>query len=173
MLEQLFAGEDLVGRGGEKGQEVELLGREVDGRTVHRHAVRGPVDHEAVVLDLGRRLRRLAATQDGTDAGVELGKRARLHDVVVGTQVQKTDALGLLGTTGQDDDGQPAVAPEPGEHLLAVEAREPEVQDHQVVAAETGLAQRAGAVGGLSDAVSHPLEEQTGGGSARRVVLGD
>ena len=51
MLERLLAGEDLVGRGRQERQEVELLGRELDDLRFDLDPVGGPVDDESVVLD--------------------------------------------------------------------------------------------------------------------------
>ena len=72
MSEQVGAAEDLSGRGGEEGEEVELPGGEGDELAVDGDFSRGAVDHERPEREPRRRGRRAGAPQHRAHAGDEL-----------------------------------------------------------------------------------------------------
>ena len=69
---------------------------------------------------------------DGPDAGHELAEPERLHDVVVGSQLEQQDAVDLVGTCGHDDDRHLVSCPQPPAHLAPVEVGQTQVQEDEI-----------------------------------------
>ena len=107
------------------------------GGQVHRlplgqETARGQVQHDAADRDLGRAQARLAA-QQRPDAGLELGDLEGLDHVVVGPQVQASDAFLGRAAGGQDHHrGRVAAGAHAAQHLQPVHLWQVQVQDHQV-----------------------------------------
>ncbi len=112
-------------------EEVELEGREVDPLLAAAHLVALDVDHEVADLEEpGRRGGRGA--QARADAGDELLGVEGLDDVVVGAGLEALDDVGRVGLRREHDDGDAGLGADEVAHLDAVEAREHEVEEHQV-----------------------------------------
>ena len=94
-LEEVLAGEDLAGRGGEEGEEVELLARHRDGLVADRDGAGVAIDDEIAVVEAGGGGLAAAAAEDRPDASLELCEGERLDDEVVGTEVQSADPVVL------------------------------------------------------------------------------
>ena len=110
------------------GQQVELLGGEVDRLAVDRDLAPRDVDRDTVEGQLlaALRRRRLApmAAQDRLDPGQQLGAAERLGDVVVGTDLEPDDAVDLVALGREDDHRRgDALAAQDAEDLDAAHAR--------------------------------------------------
>ncbi len=112
-------------------------------------------------------LRARAAPGGGADAGDELLHRERLHEVVVGADLERVHAV-VLGAAGGDDDDRRADSLAAGllDHLPAVEARE-----HQVEHADIGALEAEAGKPGLAVGDAHRVE--SGGLEVARHALGD
>ncbi len=165
LLEQLVAGRDTAGVERELVEEAELRRRELCALAVDVGLHLARIDAE--LLDLDRlAARRLvtpdAASRSGANARDELLHRERLHEVVVGSDLERVHAVVLGATRGDDDDGRadslgahgldqlPAV--ESGKHqiehagigLLVAEPREPLLAVPDSDGVEAGCAEVAG-----------------------------
>ena len=91
---------------------------------------------EADVADLdhvGRRRRiRSAAAEDGADAGDQLGHAERLHEVVVGAELEPHDAIGLEPSGGEHDDRHPRRRADRPADVAAVDVGQHEVEQDDV-----------------------------------------
>ena len=118
---------------------VTRVGRQVDGE-VAVDEVRGRVR-----IDVGA-----GPPEHGLDPEYELPRAERLGDVVVGAHGQAQDPVVLLAAGGDHDDRQRgAVGPQLTKDLDAVEARQHQVQQHEVRWVLAGTYQRGVAVGDL------------------------
>ncbi len=89
---------------GEQREQVELLRAQRNLDATHVHPARPAVDLErAELLRPGRRLGHRAPA-DRAYAGQQLAEAERLHDVVVGSELEADHALRLLRPRRDDDD---------------------------------------------------------------------
>jgi hypothetical protein len=72
-----------------------------------------------------------AAAQDGTDAGRQLSRRERFHDVVVGSQLQSDDPVDLVTACREHDHGEFGVAPDLPAQVPAIPVRQHHVEEHE------------------------------------------
>ena len=70
--------------------------------------------------------------QDGADPGGELARGERLHDVVVGAEVEAADAVLFHAPAGEHDHRQLALAAQGGQHVETVEVGQVEVEQDDV-----------------------------------------
>src|SRR3954454_10866605 len=84
--EKLALRDDLARPSGERGKQVELLAGELDASAVESRLPAHRVDDQPADDDrcLPRLVAAARASQEGADARVDLRRRERLHDVVVG-----------------------------------------------------------------------------------------
>ena len=86
-------------------EQVELLGRQLDGLAGDRHLARLAVEGRRRRARARRgRGRALGAAEDRLDPRDELARRERLRHVVVGADLEPGDAVGLLVARGQHHD---------------------------------------------------------------------
>ena len=106
-VQELRAGEDPAGLPDERGEELELGRRELDGLAQDRHPHAPHVDLDvAGTKDVGTvRSCGFAAAEHGADARDQFFRAERLDDVVVGAQLEPDDAVGLVRPRGEHDDG--------------------------------------------------------------------
>ena len=95
---------------------------------VRRSIVSGPTVSRRELV--GSRLR---PARHRADAGEQLAEAERLHDVVVGAELEPDDAVDLVAARRDDDDRHVRRGAEPAAHLEAVDVRQPEVEQHDVV----------------------------------------
>ena len=88
-----------------------------------------------------------AAAQDRADAGHQFARGERLGHVVVGTEFEPDDLVDLAVARGDDDDRDVRALTQRAAHLGAGQARQHQVEQHQVgaVAIEDGQRVEAGA----------------------------
>ena len=76
----------------------------------------------------------LSAPDQGAHACLEFGQFERLAQIVVGAQVEPLDAVGQCVACSQNQHRRgAAAAAEPLDHLEAVDARQAEIKNHQIV----------------------------------------
>ena len=123
------------------------------------------LDHDLVAAP--RILRARAPAGGGADAGGQLLHRERLHEVVVGADLERVHAV-VLGAAGRDDDDRRAdsLAARLLDHLPAVEAGQ-----HQVEHADVGPLEAQPGETGLAVRDAHRVE--AGGLQMARHALGD
>ena len=141
------------GDGGHVGEQVELLGGQVDRLVVDAHLATRHIDRDAVEAELLAPLRLVGlapvTAQDGLDARQQLGPAERLGDVVVGADLEPDDAVDLVALRRQDDHrGRHPLASQDAEDLDAAHARQHDVQQDEVEALAAGGLERRLAVGG-------------------------
>jgi hypothetical protein len=122
----------------EEDEQIELLVGERHRRAIDAHLPAAGVHLDPVAHDDHRRLgsrrpRRGGAVpaQDGLDASDDLAWRERLDDVVVGPELQADHAIDLTVACGQEENRHEALQPDTPADLEAVDARQPDVEDHQ------------------------------------------
>ena len=170
-LEQVLAREHPTRRGGEKGEEIELLAGHRDLGPVDGHRAGALVDDEVTVVDDRRRCR-VAPPEHGPHARLELGERERLGDEVVRTVVEQADAVALGGPSGAHDDRDRAAAADLGQNLRGPAALV-EVEDDQVGGlAEDGFERRRHAAR-LGDVVAESDQVVLKRPAGAVVVFGD
>ena len=135
-LDEFSAGEGVAGVLHQHAQEVELGGRELHRLAVHLHLVPVQVHEQPTDLqDAGRREIVGGTAQHRPRAGHDLTGVEGLGDVIVGTQFQAEDAVGVLDAGREHDDGQVGqggVAAHDAGDVPAVAAGQHQVEHHQV-----------------------------------------
>ena len=134
LLDQLHARVHAARVAGQRGEQLELAGREVDLLAGDHDLVAGHVDGELAELEhlaLGLGIG-VHAAQQRTGAGDQLARAERLDQIVVGAQLQADDAVLDLALGGEHDDGHVGVVADGAADTLARDAREHEVEDDQV-----------------------------------------
>ena len=115
--------------------------------------MRRRIERDRTPLD-DRRRAAGAAAQQRADPRRELGQLERLDDVVVGARVEALDAIGDRVARGDDQHRPRVAAPaQRAQHVEAFLARQPEVEQHEVVDV---LGERH--FGGA--AVAHPVDRE-------------
>ena len=114
----------------------------------------------------------VAAAQDGPDPCLELGEGEGLDDEIVGSQVEHADPDVLGVPAGAHDHRNGAVATNLGQDVGAVEAGEPEIEEHETGRVLEDRLQGRGPIGGLRHPVSRPLEILDESAPAAVIVLG-
>src|SRR4029453_132357 len=107
----------------------------------------------------------------GTDAGDELRDLERLLDVVVGTRLEAHDDVDRVGARGEDDHGDGRGPPDGTADLEAVEARQHDVEQHEVVGGRPESVEPGLAVGLDVDLEAGVAEPDRRDLTDRRVVL--
>ena len=156
-LGQLLVREDRLGIARERGEQVQLGGRQLKLLVAKRDSLAGEVDHEVPDLqDLlarpsasGPSARLLASTAErGLDARLELARLERLSNEVVGAELQPEHGVGRSPPLAHHDDRGAGACLEACHQHQAVDVRERAVDNEQV--RSDGLAERLslGAAGG-------------------------
>ena len=124
----------------EVAEQVEFLGRELHGHAGLHHFGLPRVDRDVVELEAGgtrragRRRRAVAGPpQQRLDAGQQLHRLERLHQIVVGAELQADDAVHDLTARGEHQDGRgdPALA-QRAAYIEAVALRQHDVEHHEI-----------------------------------------
>src|SRR5262249_6181400 len=125
--QQLLAREHLARRRAQERQQVELAPAQLDVLFAHAHLTRGEV--ELQLRDGQRRwaVGRARATQDRADTRHELARGERLHDVVVGAELETHDAVGFVASTAQNDHGNRGVGAHSAQHVESAHFGQTEV----------------------------------------------
>ena len=154
-------------------KQAKLERGEADLRIIHPGAVRVAVDAQAAEADdrgLGVvAARGIGATEEGADAQHELAHAERLHDVIVGADLEADDAIDLLALRRTHDHGDVASAlgvAEPAADLGAREVGQHEIEHDHVGEWVTRGGSEPGAAG-VREANLEPLRAQVvldGGG---------
>ncbi len=131
-VEDLLPAEHAPTGAGQRRQDLELGAGELHplAAAAHLH----PVEIERHLAEPDRAAGGGGAPpQQRAHAGQQLAHRERLGDVVVGAEVEPQDPVHLGAPRRQDQHrGVVAGPPQPAEQLVAVEAREHDVEDDQV-----------------------------------------
>jgi signal transduction histidine kinase len=104
LVHDLLALDDLARVGHEHEQEVELTRRELHGFSVLGHGAGRGIEPQTSDFDRRLALGRLPAPHDRADPRRELPRGERLHDVVVGAELEPQDPVDLLTASGEHDD---------------------------------------------------------------------
>ena len=129
--------------------------------------VRRSTTRRAATRSGGASRPRRGPARHGADAGHELAEAERLHDVVVGTQLEADDAVDLVAARGHHDDGDVVAGPDLAAELEAVDVGEPEIEEDDVGRRAQG-AERVGAPIVVVDGEALPLEPADERGRDRR-----
>ena len=134
LLEQPPAADRRARIARERGEQVELLRRQLE--LARRRDARGAraVDLERCRRAAGprRAVRRATPARDGADARDQLAQAERLHDVVVGAELEPDDPVGLLAARGDDDDRHVRALAQPPADVEPVDVGQAQVQQHEV-----------------------------------------
>jgi hypothetical protein len=162
----------------ERGEEPELARRERERLVADGRLGVDEVDGEHGVAVRAQRLiaagraRPRAADLD-LQAREQLGRAERLRDVVVGARLERADLLELVVVRADHHDRQVGQLADALEHLPAVEAGQPDVEDHDVGAPLVQRPQAVLAARGLRDARAGHLEDPAEQRPDRLVVVDD
>jgi hypothetical protein len=153
---------------GEDGEQVELLCGEIDRLAVAGGAAARPIDVHPTGSEAGLHP---SSTADRTDAGTQLAHREGLHNIVIRTEFEPDNAIGLIPARRNDDDGDVGDGAHRSQHIQSVVVREPEIEQDDV-----SLARRVEDlysepdVNDVQPVTAQSVEERLGD---RRVVLHD
>jgi hypothetical protein len=141
------ARQDLAATAHEQLQQGIFLGRQLDASTAAQHATAQQVQLQIGHAQDGRLARRPAAPQQGPHPRQQLGEGKGLDQVVVGTELQSLHTVVHLVARREEQDRQIRIlAPHAAEDLPAVQTRQHDVQDHQVIVPAGGQMQTVEAV---------------------------
>jgi hypothetical protein len=137
VVEEVVAGEDDAGVGGEGGEEVELFGAEGDLCTGDEEAAGVEVEVEVAEVDLAGGMGRWSdgardAAEDGADADDEFLGVEGFGQVIVGAEFETFDFVAVVVEGGEHDDGDVGGGTEAAADAAAVETGEHEVEDDEV-----------------------------------------
>ena len=135
LVQQLIAGVDPVGGGGEIVEQLHLLGRCVDLLAVHDQLEGIHIDGQLVEHQLPGLLLRSDAgspSQHRLDPGQNLLHFKGFGDVVIGAGFQAVDLVVGLALGGEHDDGGLGLSPDSLAHSPAVHDGHHHIQQHQV-----------------------------------------
>jgi hypothetical protein len=170
--QQLLLGHDLSRPAGEVGQQVELLGGELERPAVEDRRPRADVEHQAADHEVrGVLLPGDDPAQDGADPGVQLLRAERLHDVVVSTGVQQPHDGRVVVAGGGDDHGYVGDGPQHRQQGTAVEVGQAEVEHDDVRSLVDCRLQPGHRVRGGGDSVTSLAERAGQGCPDPRVVF--
>src|SRR5438093_4042515 len=102
---QHFAGNEMALLAQQIFQELELPTREIERAATSRHSPHGRIHFQVCGLE-AKHVRRTAATQQRADTCEQLGKRERLHQIVVGAQIEAEDSILDRVASGQHEYGR-------------------------------------------------------------------
>ncbi len=155
-------------------QQAELLGRQVYAPAIAGHPAAQQIQLQIGHAQCAAFAAGMAAAQDDAHPGQQLGKRERLDEIVVGPQLQALDPILHLIAGGQEQHGHFQAPVTQGlQHLPAVQARQHDIQDHQVVLAVDGHVQAIGAIGHQVRAVARLAQSLAQVGPGLGFVLDD
>src|SRR5277367_871071 len=115
LRQQLLPRKRNTGMPGQAPQQIELGSGEADVPALQQDLAAVSVDRQTTGLDVSDRplLRRRNTPQDRLDPDHQLPRRKRLDDVVVGTQFEPSDAVGLLAPCREQDNWEVPFGPDP------------------------------------------------------------
>ena len=117
----------------ERGQQLELLGRQLELAAAQGRAPGALVDLElADPQRTAGAVERRRAPRDRADPGDQLAQPVRLDDVVVGPELEPHDPVCLLAAGGEDDDRHPRALAELPADVEAVDVRQAQVEQDEV-----------------------------------------
>ena len=172
--QQLLAVEGVAGPRHQLGQQLELAERDLHGLAVDGHAPQLTVQRDVADVEAALDDAAVGAPQHRPDPRAQLGEPERLGDVVVGAGLEPLDGVGLGVQRGQHDDRDhvAAVAQQPGHVVARRPLAQRDVEQHDVVGAVGGGAQRRVSVGHGGHVMALPLE-RAGEHVAQRLVVID
>ena len=133
LIQQLVAGVDPVGRGGQVIEQLQLLGGSVHFLSVHDQLVRIQVDNELIEHQLlGGIVGDLRPAKHRIDPGDELFHLKGLDNVVVGPHLQSLDTIEDLAFGCQHDNGNLGGLPDLGTDRPTIHHRQHDVQQNQI-----------------------------------------
>ena len=103
----------------------------------------------------------------------ELARRERLHDVVVGAELEPDDAVRLVAVPAQHDHRHRVVGAHLSQHVEAAHLRETEVEHDELGLIVGDLVERGRAVTGVVDRVPLTLERGADDVDEVEVVVDD
>jgi hypothetical protein len=134
LLDQLLAREHDAGALHQGSQQLELLAREVERLASEGGDPAGLVEPHA--RDLDRRARRhggrLRPAQDRAHPSHDLSRGEGLDDVVIRSELEARDPVGLLAAGGEHDDRRARAAAQLAADVEAGAIREADVEQDQV-----------------------------------------
>src|SRR6266545_3445270 len=155
-------------------QQVELAPGQLDRLPPDEAAALGAVELEAVApQDALLRYEALRAAKLRPHTCHHLGRRERLHDVIVGAELEPCDAIRLLATGGHKDDRDRRLLTNPPHDLEAVDLRQHHVDEREVDSAPAEQRERIGAVLRLSDGEALLAQVEAEQAPQRPLVLDD
>ena len=155
--EQLLAGHGDAFVLGEREEQVELFGAEVEGAVFEGGFASLTVERKGADLHFGAgALDAVGAAQDGLDAGDELFGVEGLGEVVVSAEFEAGDFDGVLFAHGQHEDGDVGAFTDAFGDFEAVELGHHEVEEDEIGLGAEGLFERLGTVAGELQSRSLP-----------------
>ncbi len=99
---QLVLGKDLAGCVEKQFKKAQFAIAHCNGLTPDSQVACDRVENDATDLDLGSCIAG-PATQDSADTGLQLGVIKGFGDIIISTQIKRTDSIRHLASGGQDD----------------------------------------------------------------------
>jgi hypothetical protein len=156
-------------------QQVELAPGQLERLAGERGDPGGRIDVHVADRDRGGRGRRAGRgrgpAQHGADARDQLGHAERLHQVVVGAELESDHTVGLLAAGGQHDDRHLRGRADYPADVAAVGVRQAQVEQDDVGFVAAHRFEAVGARAGDADLVALALERRAQRIGDRRLVL--
>src|SRR3989454_4836658 len=163
---------DWPGGAGRASQHPPLCVREAAGGVIPPRLLSSKVDDEVADDQRVAPLVTVAA-QDGADAGHHLAGTEWLRHIIVGPQLKSTDLVFLPVPSGEHDDRHRHQRPDPAGHFPSIQAREHQVQHHQVRGRGLDLPDRGLTVSSGEHTIAVPLKIRAEQFHNLRLVLHD
>jgi hypothetical protein len=140
LVQELLAADRRARPPGQYGEDVELLGGQLDLHAADQDPACVEVHRDVTGADRPRRggALRGGPPGDGFDAGEEFGEAYRLDEIVVGPEPQSPYDRALVAARGEHHHRQIAHHPQCAQHLQTVDVGQAQIEEQQIGTAVVG-----------------------------------
>ena len=138
LIQQLFSGKYVIGRGSQKIQELQFLWRHIHIFTHVHHGIIGEVDgkvgifHTLIIRIFGSCIHRLVAAQYRLGASYKLLGVEGLFNIIISAQLQSQYLVENFTLGGEHDNGNGIFCPYLTAYLITIHSRKHNIQQYQI-----------------------------------------